>query len=423
MKIGIQTWGTEGDIRPFLALSRGLTAAGHEVTLSFADIGFTVSPELAALSAAKRWTPLPLPYDAQRLRRVMRDIANLRPRSAQFPRMLEELLYSAEEVLLADAERLCRENDLVVGHCLLYPLAAAAAKHGRPRAVVLPSPVQPSKEWVPAGVPHLGRALNGVFWWFGAPYFERTFGAPARRLYRSLGVAAPRSVLNDVWSSPLLNLVAVSPALFPQPGDWPRHTVVSGALALPEEPAWSMPESLRRFLDSGPAPVFATFGSMTAGDSDVAASARQLVAAAIGAGQRAIIQMDWSRADAIPEHPSIHRLSRVPHGQVFPLCAAVVHHGGAGTSHAAARAGKPSVVVAHGADQLFWAGTLRRAGIADAPLQRHSLTAERLARELRRVVGSREMARVAEQVGAAMRREDGVAIAVERIGALAGRTG
>jgi sterol 3beta-glucosyltransferase/vancomycin aglycone glucosyltransferase len=184
-----------------------------------------------------------------------------------------------------------------------------------------------------------------------------------------------------------------------------------------------MPESLRRFLDAGPAPVFATFGSMTAAESEVAASAKQLVDAALGAGLRAIIQSDWTRVASNPEYPSIYRLSRAPHGRVFPYCAAVVHHGGAGTSHAAARAGKPSVVVAHGADQLFWASVLRRAGIAGAPLKRRSFTAERLAREIRRVVNSPEIVGRAAQVGEAMRSEDGVKVAVERIGALAALAG
>lgn len=421
MRIGIQTWGTEGDIRPFLALSRGLVEAGHEVGLSYADIGFTVSPQLASLSEARCRTPLPLPHDAEEFRRATREIADLRPRSAQFPRILERFLYPAQDLLFADAERLCRENDLVVGHCMLYPLAAAAAKHGRPRAVVLPSPVQPSKEWVPAGVPHLGRALNGLFWVLGASYFERTFRPPVERFFCSHGLPPPRSILNEVWSAPLLNLVAVSPALFPQPRDWPAHTVVSGALALPEEPGWQMPESLRRFLDAGPRPVFATFGSMTATAGDVAAAAQQLVDAALGAGCRAIIQSDWTRAAAIPEHPSIYRLSRAPHGEVFPHCAAVIHHGGAGTSHAAARAGRPSIVVAHAVDQLFWGAALRRAGIAGAPLERRSASAQSLAREIRRVVDSREMAANAVRIGEAMREEDGVKAAVERIGALAAR--
>jgi sterol 3beta-glucosyltransferase len=221
-----------------------------------------------------------------------------------------------------------------------------------------------------------------------------------------------------VWTSPLLNLVAVSPALFPRPSDWPAHMVVSGDLSLPEQHGWQMPESLRGFLAEGPAPVFATFGSMTAAEDDPTVATKRIVDAALRAGCRAIIQSDWTRAASIPEHASIYRLSRAPHSAVFPLCSAVVHHGGAGTSHAAARAGRPSVVVAHVADQLFWAATLRRAGLAGASLDRRSFTAEQLARKIRQVIDSPEIPQKALRVAEAMRGEDGVKSAVERIGAL-----
>jgi sterol 3beta-glucosyltransferase len=418
LRIGIQTWGTEGDIRPFIALSRGLASAGHEVRFSFVDLSHAVSPRMASESGAKEWVSLPPVHDLEGFSQATRKVLDTESRSKVFERILEKFLYPLESALSEDAERLCRESDLVVGHCLLYPLAAAAAKLHRPRVVVLLSPVQPSRDWVPSGVPHMGRWLNGLFWVLGRTYFERTFRAPVERHFRAHGLAAPRSILDDVWSSRLLNLVAVSPSLFPQPPDWPAHTVVSGALSTPENRTWDMPESLRAFLAAGPAPVFATFGSLSTGERDVPSAAALLVEGALRAGRRAIVQSDWTRAASIPEHPSIYRLARAPHSAVFPLCSAVIHHGGAGTSHAASRAGRPSIVVAHAADQLFWAATLRRAGLAPAPLERRSVTADSLARAIRQVTESTELARRAIRAGETMRAEDGVKTAVERIGAL-----
>jgi sterol 3beta-glucosyltransferase len=179
MRIGIQTWGSEGDIRPFIALSRGLSAAGHEVTLSFADIAFTVTADLAARSAAKTWVSLPPARGAEDLRRVSREIAKVKDTGVQAARILEGFLYPMEELLFEDAERLCRDNDLVVGHFLLSSLAAAAAKLDRPRVAVFLAPTQPSREWVPAGVPNMGRLLNGVLWKLGRLFMERTFRPPS----------------------------------------------------------------------------------------------------------------------------------------------------------------------------------------------------------------------------------------------------
>jgi sterol 3beta-glucosyltransferase/vancomycin aglycone glucosyltransferase len=158
-----------------------------------------------------------------------------------------------------------------------------------------------------------------------------------------------------------------------------------------------------------------TFGSMMVGEAQPATVIRILVDAALAAECRAIIQADWARAAEIPEHPAIYRLDRAPHAALFPRCAAVVHHGGAGTSHAAALAGKPSVIVAHATDQLFWAATLRRLGLAGAPLRRHALTAKRLARAIRLLLDSPKMQNNAACVGAAMQHEDGVQNAVAHI--------
>jgi sterol 3beta-glucosyltransferase len=98
-----------------------------------------------------------------------------------------------------------------------------------------------------------------------------------------------------------------------------------------------------------------------------------------------------------------------------------VHHGGAGTSHAAAAAGIPSVVVAHLGDQFFWADALFRAKVAPRPLVRRTLTAKKLARRIREAVGSSDMRERAAEVGKKIRAEQGVRRAVELIEQLAAK--
>src|SRR5690606_30730336 len=100
------------------------------------------------------------------------------------------------------------------------------------------------------------------------------------------------------------------------------------------------------------------------------------------------------------------------HGEVFPRCALVVHHGGAGTSHAALRAGVPSVVAAHIPEQAMWADALRRAGVGARPLSRRGLTARRLADAIAQVDAWAAMARQARTLGERVEREDGVATVV-----------
>jgi sterol 3beta-glucosyltransferase len=108
-------------------------------------------------------------------------------------------------------------------------------------------------------------------------------------------------------------------------------------------------------------------------------------------------------------------VARARHAAVYPCCAAVVHHGGAGTSHAAARAGVPSVVVPHLGDQFFWARALSKARVAPRPIRRQTLTAKKLARRIREAVDSSAMRDRAARLGSAIRAENGVGRAIELI--------
>lgn len=419
VKIGIQTWGSEGDLRPFFALSAGLSAAGHAVSLSYADVSFTITSQLVELAAAHAVTSIPPANDVAEFRRLSRLLlTEPKPPHVQIATVLDHLLYPMEQQLVQDAEVLCRDNDVIVGHFLSYPLAALAQKYDRPRIAVFTAPAYPSAYYVAAGVPDLGALGNRFTWWVARRVIEKMFGGPARKLYRDLGLPPVRSFIDQIWFSSLLNLVAVSPALFPRPKDWPQHHHVCGQLSLAEEPrGWQMPAPLQAFLDAGAPPVYMTFGSMLVGEEHLATLLQILIEAARSAGCRAIIQADWSRAPDVVEDADIYRLDRAPHAALFPRCAAVVHHGGAGTSHAATLAARPSVVVAHATDQLFWAATLRRLGLAGAPLQRRTLTVKRLARAMREVLDSSEMKKSATRVGAAMQPEDGVRAAVAHISA------
>jgi len=114
-------------------------------------------------------------------------------------------------------------------------------------------------------------------------------------------------------------------------------------------------------------------------------------------------------------------IGRVSHAAVFPKCAAVVHHGGAGTTHTALLSGVPSIIVPHVADQFFWADELARMGVSPAALPRRSLTADALALRVRTTLESGAMRRRAQDLSARIRAENGVEAAVTLIEGLADR--
>jgi sterol 3beta-glucosyltransferase len=225
---------------------------------------------------------------------------------------------------------------------------------------------------------------------------------------RAVGSASAGEVALFRGRSPLLHLVACSPAIAGAPPDLPPRVRFTGAWIDPSPPA-PLPDLVEAFLAAGPPPVVVTFGSMAFSDPD------RLTAIVVGAlrraGQRGIVQSGAAglRPAAADDLLPVEALD---HRSLFPRLAAVVHHGGAGTSHAVAAAGVPSIVVPHVGDQAFWADRLHRLGVSPAPVRPRNLSAESLAERLRAATASGQMKASAVDLADRVRSEDGLGTAV-----------
>lgn len=169
-----------------------------------------------------------------------------------------------------------------------------------------------------------------------------------------------------------------------------------------------LPEEVVRFLDSGDPPVFVGFGSMPA-DSE---AARGPVAAARAAGRRVIVSRGWADLAVTDESPDCLVIGDVGHDALFPRVAAVVHHGGAGTTAAAARAGVPQIVTPMFGDQFYWAGRVVDLGVG-AAVAHGAMTERSLAEVLRKTL--RADVEVAARTLARQVRRDGAEIAARRL--------
>jgi UDP:flavonoid glycosyltransferase YjiC (YdhE family) len=220
-----------------------------------------------------------------------------------------------------------------------------------------------------------------------------------------------------VWQSPIANLIAVSRELAPQRADWGANQMVCGFLSLPHQIEPLSPQ-LTAFLQAGPAPIYITFGSMM-GLPEPSQELERMISIGLEtarlAGCRAIIQTHWAMTDAATDDNQIFRLESADHRAIFPHCAAVVHHGGAGTTQSVTASGCPSIIVPHIADQFFWGGLLHDLGIAPKMIHRHKLTAKKLARSIRQVLSDNAMQQRAKEIGARMSAEDGAHQAVVQI--------
>ena len=177
-------------------------------------------------------------------------------------------------------------------------------------------------------------------------------------------------------------IISCSNFVFSSPEDWPDHIYNTGYWFLNDQDGWEPPGELLAFLEAGQPPVYVGFGSV--GDPSQAVKTADLVIQALKhSGQRGILASGWqgmSKRDNFPDE--IFILESAPHSWLFPRMAAVVHHGGAGTTAAGLRAGVPSVVIPHSNDQFAWGRRVYELGSGPKPVPRKKLSPERLSQAI-----------------------------------------
>jgi len=419
MRIGLQTWGSEGDVQPFIALAAGLTKAGHEVTLLVSDnAGRDYSGLAKRFGFQLRNIPNPENPSAEKVERVWREIIEVGNPIRQAELVMKHGFDPLTESMYQAATELCHMNDAVVGHFFVFPLHIAAEKAGVPLAKVnVVHNSLPSSEICPPGLPDFGRWSYPLGWKLVRGMVNRIFLPRINSLRQREGLPFDDDVMMQSWASDTLNLVAVSPTICHAPADWGGRHSVCGFLNMPSEMTIEEPPAgLEDFLAAGEPPVYFTFGSMMLTN-------REYIRESVGiwtetvrkVGCRAVFQLPWEDLSVFETDERVFKVKRAPYKTIFPKCALVVHHGGAGTTQSSLLAGRPSVVVAHMADQFFWGSELERLGVAGPTRHRKGLTAANLAKSIQRVLMNPDMADKAATLGAAMSGEDGVKTAVNLI--------
>lgn len=410
MRITIVTLGYRGDVQPYVALGMGLRSVGHEVRLA------THAP-FADLVRGRGLDFFPLVGDPRQVAQSedgqywLRSSRHLLTWGRGIRRVGEPLMrQGAAECLQA-----CRDAEVVVasmpGAFLGQPVAE---KLGLPLVRAYLWPFTPTRAYPVGTGRHLGGPLNLATHWL----LHRMMWLMQRPLTNRLRqecLGLPPLPLGLPFEERLgrgeLLLYGFSRWVVPRPADWGKQIHVTGYWFLDRPPDWQPPAALLRFLEAGPPPVYIGFGSMAGHRQEELA---RLVAEALArAGQRGVLASGWAGLDraSLPAH--LFGIDAVPHDWLFPRVAAVVHHGGAGTTAAGLRAGVPSVVVPFGFDQPFWGRRVAKLGVGPQPLPVRSLSAEALARAIRQATSDPALRQRAAALGARIRAEDGVARAVE----------
>ena len=417
MRIGIFTWGSEGDVRPFVALGAGLVRRGHQVELSYVLIdGKDLGELCASHGLTSRFVARDTTLAAFAQPGPHQDVINGRGGSPlkQVQNILAGLLDPVTPEMFDDAVAHMERYDVAIVHFLHHPAATAALSRGVPVVYVLTAPATPTRELPPIGAPSFG-PLNRVVWRIAEVVAGGWFLPRINALRERVGLAPMTRMYPDPNPEVALALTCVSPTLLARPSDWAPNAHVAGFFDLPVPPS-DVPAEVEAFLADGEPPVLLTFGSMLAADApETQACIEAMLGAVEQAGVRAIVQVPTHARERSTSRPRVLVTGALPHARVMPRCALVVHHGGAGTTQASVLAGRPSVVVPFLADQFFWAERLRSLGLAPASVPRKKLRADRLARAISAALATPSLAQRAAEVSQAMRGEDGVRVAAELI--------
>lgn len=400
--IALVALGSRGDVQPFVALGAALRARGHQVRLAtseeFRPLAADAGLEFRALLSG---SPQDLFADPDFVEVLKKTTSMAKITSAMPKPTVEQREQTLTEILAAT-----RDADLVVNtpHTRAAVLTAPAVHW----CSVSAWPITPTVTMPAFGFPALpfGGRYNRLTYRLMAQGEWQFFRAPVRTLRAAeglppLGLAAP--FRSDDPHRPVL--YPFSRHVFPVPADWPESCHVTGYWFWNRN--WQPPADLAAFVDDGPPPIAASFGStwMIGQERSVEA----LLWAARCTGRRVVV-MDGPQ-DGLPA--DVFRAHDVDYGWLFPRTTAVIHHGGQGTTAAALRAGVPQVVVPSFADQPYWARRIAKLGVAAEPIPFPELTAERLAGALAAVLDDEAVAARARQLSEAVRSERGVESACE----------
>ncbi len=389
-----------------MALGRELCRRGHDVVICTHEF-FAPFVQSHGLSYA------PLAGDPFELIRSAEGRAwqSSRANPLKIVRRLVGLAGELYEQTFDDVRSAAADADVIAFSALGVAGYHVAEAAGIPAAGAFLQPLTPTASFAsPAVHPSVNRwgprARRASHHFVQQLLWLATRGRTNRRRRSSLGLPPMRHPRRAFDVMPVL--YGYSAQFVPRPPDWPTNARITGYWTLDLDPSWRPPADLEEFIAGGPSPVYVGFGSRFSDSAD--SQAGRMLEALEAAGFRAVIGRGWGGLEPGPGASGVYVVDDIPHQWLFPKMAAVVHHGGAGTTAAAVRAGVPQIVVPSFADQFFWADRVDRFGIGLS--SRPDSSSADIGRQLQTVVGQGYVDRAAA-LAVRMRNERGNVVAAE----------
>lgn len=403
MRIAIIALGSRGDIVPYTVLGKRLLSAGHRVH-------FASFENYAPLISEYGLDFLPMRGDAQVL--LSQAGADMRALVRVFSSLAVDYARDLTSHLpeLMDSELII--NQLPLG---LYG-SDLAEKLGIPMVLAAVMPLTRTRAFPVMGFRSLpAKGFNSLTYYLVEQSAWQMFRPTVNRWRQDTLGLPPAPFFGHfhlLGTTHIPILYGFSPQIISKPPDWGESAHITGYW-FPEDNSWKPPDSLLRFIEAGPPPVFIGFGSMPIRQPE---RTTQIILEAIKrSGQRGILHMGWGNLGSQPTPENVYTIDYAPYGWLFPHMAMVVHHGGSGTIGFGLRAGVPNLVVPFVFDQFFWGARISKMGVGPKPVPFKKLSIERLANAIELATSDQQMREQASNLGEKIRDEDGTGNALRAL--------
>lgn len=397
MRFVLASYGTRGDIEPSIVVGRELQRRGHDVRIA-------VPPDLVDFAESAGLAAVPYGADTQAWLGMFRNFFTSRfstfwgiPEKSRWARQLWQISTQAWVQMNETLATLADGADLVLTGQTYQEIAANVAEyHGLPLVTLHHVPIRPNGQVVailPAPASRLALAAHDWLWWRAIKNVEnaqrRRLGLPQATCGSPRRIAARGSLEIQAYDE------LVFPGLAAEWTQWQPRRPFVGALTM--ELATNADDDVASWISEGTPPIFFGFGSMPV-DSPFD-MVEMISGACAQLGERAVICAGWSDFRDVPHSDHVKVVAGVNYASIFPLCRAIVHHGGSGTTAASLRAGVPTLILSVDVNQMIWGAQVKRRLKVGTHRRLSATTRESLVADLRRLLTPEYAIRARELAG------------------------
>jgi UDP:flavonoid glycosyltransferase YjiC (YdhE family) len=396
-KISFVAMGTEGDVRPLIALACNLRDHGYEVLVC-------AGPNYRNLCEKYRINFTPFGFDVQETTNSAKIDNN--------QQMVKGMRGFKETALrqFTELAEIVKGTDFLIGAGALLPGSTVAEYLGIPYRHVYHAPVVlPSRHYAPVFFPwqRLPQWGNVFLWKANSFMLNKFLGGIIKDGRKKFGLKPIGKFMDFFYQNVI---IAADSTLAPTPDDVKNNYTQTGYWHLDDEQ--DLAPELLKFIESGEPPIYIGFGSMTGISRE---KAQRLLTGLSSSKRRYLVLKGWANLGGSVNAPNIKVIENVPHQKLFPKMAVIIHHGGAGTTHTAARAGVPQIIVPQMMDQFFWGERIFQLRLGFQPLKKSTLSSKQLLAAVDEILTRHDIYNNAAKFGEILRTKDGLSEALNYI--------